>query len=129
MKTSDAPPLGGHVHDLSIGESAAFTFGDGRIRRLTLLALHEPRCSVRSVIRAPRITVDVDGERADCPAAEYHMPQTVNGVRVACSVTRGVAESLGKYKTVYALDKDARIRCWPPRGPLFGPTPLVYPAR
>ena len=129
MKTSAEPPLGGCVFDLSIGESAAFTFGDGRIRRIALLGLHEPRCSVRGVIRAPRVTVDVDGVRADVPAAEYHMPQMVNGVRVACSVTRGVAESLGKYKTVYALDKDARIRCWPPKGPLFGPTPLVYPAR
>ena len=129
MDTSSEAPQGGHVFDLSIGESATFTLGDGRIRRLTLLEVHEPRCSVRGVIRSPHITVDVDGVQADVPAAEYHMPQLVNGVRVACSVTRGIAEALGKWKTVYALDKDARCRCWPENGPLFGPQPLVYPAK
>ena len=32
MKSSAEYPLGGYVHDLSIGESATFNLGDGRIR-------------------------------------------------------------------------------------------------
>ena len=115
-------PQGGHVFDLSIGETADFNG-----RAVKLIAIDEPRDTVRGVIRLPSATVEVDGERVDVPAALYHMPQVVNGVRIGCSVTRGVADAVRPYTDVFALDKDARIRCWEPDGPLFGPTPLVYP--
>ena len=129
MTASPESLQGGQVFDLAIGESADVTLSDGVARRMTLEAVHEPVCKARGVIRAPSITLGVDGEHANVPAALYNMPQLVNGVRVACSVTRGVAEAVARYKDIYALDKDARIRCWDPDGPLFGPTPLVYPAR
>ncbi len=129
MKETSGVPQGGHVFDLSINESARVTIGDGTTRRVTLLAVDEPRCRVRGIIRSPRVTVDVDGERAEVPAALYHLPRVVNGVKIACSVTRGVARAVQYAGDVYALDKDARIRCWGPRDPLFGPVPLVYPAR
>ena len=115
--------------DLATGESAEVTLREGTSRRITLVAVHEPRDAVRGVIRFPSVTVEVDGERAVVPAALYHMPQAINGVRIACSVTRGVAESVKRMKDIYAQDTDARIRCWDPDGPLFGPEPLVYPAR
>jgi len=129
MTASPESPQGGQVFDLAIGESAHVTLPDGTGRRITLEAVHEPRGKARGVIRGPSVTVDVDGARASVPAALYHMPQVVNGIRIGCSVTRGVAESVARYKDIYALDKDARIRCWDPAGPLLGPTPLVYPAR
>jgi murein DD-endopeptidase MepM/ murein hydrolase activator NlpD len=119
----------GQVFDVSVGESVQVRTAGGGSHRMTLLEVKEPRCAARGVIRSPRITIDVDGERAEAPAAEYHMPQVVGGMRVACSVTRGIAEAVGRLKNVYALDKDARIRCWDLQGPLFGPTPLIYPAR
>ena len=129
MKTAESTPRGGHVFDLSLGECVDVTLADGVSRRITLKAVHEPRCAVRGVIRAPSIVVDVDGESAHVPAALYHIPQIVNGVKIGCSVTRGVAEGVGRHRDVYALDRDARIRCWAPDAPLFGPTPLVYPAK
>ena len=129
MAATGNAPKGGHVLDLAIGESAEVALRDGTSRRITLVAVREPRDAARGVIRFPRITVEVEGERADVPAALYHMPQVVGGVRIGCSVTRGVAEAVGRSQDVYALDTDARIRCWDPDGPLFGPEPLVYPAR
>lgn len=129
MTTQTHLPQGGHVLDLSIGESVEVKLGDDAPRRITLDAVDEPRCAARGTIRFPKATVDVDGEKAEVPAALYHMPQVVNGIRVACSVTRGVAEAVGSRRNVYALDKDARIRCWQLDGPLFGLKPLVYPAK
>ncbi|MEW6356250.1 MAG: PKD domain-containing protein [Planctomycetota bacterium] len=129
MPTADRTPKGGRTVDLSIGEMAEVALAGGKTRRIKLLSVHEPRCAVRGVIRFPKVTLDVDGERADVPAALYHMPQVVNGVRIGCSVTGGVAEDAERKQECYALDKDARIRCWPADGPLFDKTPLVYPAR
>jgi len=129
MQTTGEIPKGGLVFDLSIGESAEVRLGDGTSRRITLLSVEEPRCKVRGVIRFPRVAVDVDGEKADIPAALYHMPQVVKGMRIACSVTRGVVEEVSRHRNVYALDKDARIRCWNADGPLFDTTPLLYPAK
>ena len=122
-------PKGGWVFDLSIGECVEVELGDGPCKRVTLQAVGEPRGTARGAIRLPTIRVAVDRESAEVPAAMYHMPQVVNGLRIGCSVTRGVAEAVGRHRDVYALDKDARIRCWPPDGPLFGPAPLVYPAK
>ncbi len=117
------------MFDLTIGESVEVKLADGASCRLTLINVHEPRCTVRGIIRFPEVTVEIDGERATIPAALYHLPQTINGIRVGCSVTRGIAETVGRHRNVYALDKDARIRCWDPEGPLFDATPLVYPAK
>ncbi len=128
MSSVSLPPRGGWVFDLAVGESAEVPTADGP-RRLTLLNVIEPRCRARGVIRFPRVEIDLDGERAEIPAALYHMPQPVNGLRVACSVTRGVAEVVSRHMDVYALEKDARLRCWPADGPLLGPQPLTYPAR
>lgn len=130
MKNAYSHTQGGQVFDLAIGETATVQLADGKTRSIKLLSLQEPRCSARGTIRAPRITIDVDGIRAEVPAAEYQMPQVVNGVKVACSVTRGVVGAVGSaYGNVYAMDKDARIRCWAPEAPLFGPKPMIYPAR
>ena len=129
MGSGSGTPKGGYVFDLSVGESVQVALADGTRRRVALVAVHEPRCGVRGVVRLPKITVDVDGEKADIPAALYHLPRTVNGIKIGCSITRGVAEAVGRSRDVYALDRDARIRCWEPEDPLFGPVPLVYPAR
>jgi len=120
--TADDTPQGGHVFDLNVGETIDF-----HGRSVKLIALNEPRDAVRGVIRLPSVVIEIDGERENVPAALYHMPQVVNGVRIGCSVTRGVADALMPYTDVFALDKDARTRCWEPDAPLFGPTSLTYP--
>jgi len=121
-------PRGGHVFDLAVGETIAPAIG-GQERRITLLGLDEPRCCVRGVIRFPSARVDIDGVLADVPGGLYHMPQIDGELKVGCSVTRGVADAVGRRAEVYALDKDARVRCWLPDDPLIGPDPLTYPAR
>ena len=117
------------MFDVDGGETVDVTLDDGQTHRITLVSVDEQPCAVRGVIRFPKITVDVDGQTADVPAALYHMPQVVNGVRIGCSVTRGVAEVTERNQEVFALDKDARIRCWHPDAPLFGDPPLVYPVK
>ena len=129
MNTASETLQGGHVFDLTIGETVAPTLSDRTEHRITLLDVHEPRCTVRGLIRFPSITVDIDGEQETVPAALYHLPRNLNGVKIDCPVTRGVAQTVARRLDVYALDKDARIRCWAPNDPLFGPTPIVYPAR
>jgi len=129
MASEARTPKGGHVFDLAIGESVDVGLADGTSRTITLLEIQEPRCTARGVIRSPSITVDLDGNKVDVPAAEYHLPQLVNGLRIACSATRGVVEAVGRHQDIYALDKDARIRCWDPDAPLFDKPPLVYPAK
>ncbi len=129
MDIYDMIPQGGYVYDLSIGECVKVNLPGGHSYKVTLLEVNEPRCKARGVIRSPYITIDVDGEKIKLPVAEYNMPKIVDQMRIACSVTRGIAEAVKKYKDVYALEKDARIRCWPLYGHLFGPTPIVYPVR
>ena len=123
-----ATPKGGHVFDLDIGESVAVGI-EGRERQLKLLEVIEPRCTVRGVIRFPRIKVEVDGNPIDVHAALYHMPVEVDRLRVGCSVTKGVSEAVSRHRNVYSLDKDARIRCWAVGDPLFDELPLVYPVK
>lgn len=122
-------PQGGHVVDLSIGESVRFDLPGGETRRITLVGLREEPDRIRGVVRRPTALVEVDGERTELVAGHYHLPKIVNGVKLACSVTRCVARALLVYQDIHALDKDARLRCWAPEAPLFGPQPLVYPVR
>ena len=129
MSATGSTPKGGHVFDLTVGDSAEVHLVDGSTRRLTLVGVHEPRGKARGLIRFPKVSVDIDGERVEVPAALYHTPQTTGGLRIACSVTRGIVEAVGRHRNVYAMDKDARLRCWPVDGPLFDETPLVYPAK
>ncbi|OGV70218.1 MAG: hypothetical protein A3K19_16570 [Lentisphaerae bacterium RIFOXYB12_FULL_65_16] len=130
MSTANSvAPQGGCVYDLNVGESVEFRGRNGTVRRITLVALHEQPDRVRGVVRFPRVTVDVDGERADLVSALYRLPSVVNGVKIGCAVTRQVAKAVSYSGDIHALDKDARLRCWAPDAPYFGPRPMVYPAR
>jgi len=124
--STETSPRGGYVFDLSVGESVEFRGRDGSRRKVTLVALHEERDRARGVIRFPRVTIDIDGKQTELASAHYQMPQIVNGVRIDCSLTRGIAEALEGTRHEI-LDKDARIRCWDPAAPLFDTVPLVYP--
>lgn len=120
---------GGTVVDMSVGEELTLDLPDGTRHTLRLLEVTEPVDRIRGVIRSPGVTLEVNGERCVIPAGLYNLPRPVKGLRVDCAVTKGVAEAIAVYKDLYALDKDARIRCWPATGPLFAETPMVYPAR
>ena len=122
-------PQGGWVFDLKVNKSVALDPGDGRERTITLREIREPKDAVRGTIREPSIVLDIDGEKVEIKAGLYNLPQSVAGMRVDCAVTRGVAESIAIYKDLYVLSGDARIRCWPAEGFLFGPKPIVYPAQ
>lgn len=122
-------PTGGYVFDLAVGETAEVALPGGARHTVKLTGLTEDRCGARGIIRFPKAHVEVDGEPLDLPAALYHMPTRLGDMQIGCAVTRGVSEALKPYRDVFALEKDARIRCWPAGGPLFAAEPLVYPAR
>jgi len=126
---SGAAPQGGQVFDLAVGESIRFGVPGRATRRIALVGLREEPDRIRGVVRRPTAIVEVDGERAELVAGHYHLPTVVNGVKLACSVTRSIARALLVYQDIHALDRDARLRCWAPDAPLFGPCPLVYPVR
>ena len=121
------PDNGPQVFDLALGEEISVDVG--RVHRIRLLEVTEIPDRIRGIIRNPSITIEVDGERAVVPAALYTMPRVIGGVKLDCAVTRGVAGALLKYKDVFGLDKDARIRCWAPDACLFGDRPMTYPVR
>jgi murein DD-endopeptidase MepM/ murein hydrolase activator NlpD len=122
-------PQGGWVFDLKVSESVTLDPGDGRERMITLREVREPKDAVRDRIREPSVVLDIDGEEVEVKAALYNLPQSVAGMRVDCAVTRQVAEAIAIYKDLYVLSGDARIRCWPADGFLFGPKPIVYPTQ
>jgi murein DD-endopeptidase MepM/ murein hydrolase activator NlpD len=122
-------PQGGWVFDLRVNQPVTLDPGDGRERVLTLCEVREPRDAVRGTIREPSVLLDIDGEAVEIKAALYNLPRSVAGMRVDCAVTRGVAESIAVWKDVFCLSGDARIRCWPDEGFLFGLTPIVYPVQ
>jgi hypothetical protein len=126
MKSTDNGP---QVFDLALDEEVLVDVGNGAPRRLRLLEVRETPDRIRGVIRDPAVVIEVDGERALVPAALYSMPRVVNGIKLDCAATRGIARALLKFKDVFVLEKDARIRCWHPESRLFGDTPMTYPVR
>jgi murein DD-endopeptidase MepM/ murein hydrolase activator NlpD len=125
----ETPGGGPQVFDLTVGEEAFVEVENGPPRRLRLLEVMETADRIRGVIRDPAVAVEVDGERAVLPAALYSLPRVINGLKLDCAVTRGVARGIRGYKDAFALDKDARLRCWAPGACLFGGRPMTYPAR
>jgi hypothetical protein len=120
---------GPQVIDLGIGEEIDVEVGDHMRHRVRLLEVTEIADRIRSVIRNPRVAVEIDGNRTVLTSGLYSTPQVVGGLKLDCAVTRGIAREIIKYRDLYALDKDARLRFWSPKQCLFGQRPMTYPVR
>ncbi|MEA1952344.1 MAG: peptidoglycan DD-metalloendopeptidase family protein, partial [Planctomycetota bacterium] len=110
--------------DLNIGQSAALTLCDGSTAKVKLLKLVEKRDELRGAIREARVTVEVNGEKAEFVSATYHLPSDVGGVQIDCPVTKGHVQ--GK-NNPWSLDADARLRLWPAGSPWIRPGTFRYP--
>ncbi|MBN2292928.1 MAG: PKD domain-containing protein [Pirellulales bacterium] len=110
--------------DLNLGQSATLILCDGKEATVKLLALKEKRDDLRGAVREARVTVEVNGEKAEFVSATYHLPTDVGGVQIDCPVTKGHVQDKSN---PWSLDADARLRLWPAGSPWIRPGTLHYP--
>ena len=115
------------VIDLNIGEAQEVELCDGKKASVRLLELEERRGEVMSAVREARVRVEVNGRPVVLSAALYHLPVTVAGVRIDCSITKGPVQN--SHMDHWGLIKDARLRLWPADSPLLAPGTFVYPVK
>lgn len=115
------------VVDLNVGDSTQVTLCDGSSAKVKLLDLQETRDPVCFAVRRAVVTVEVNGQRAELTSATYHLPRTVGGVQIDCSITRGY--NTNGSPRFWGLDKDARLRLWPAGSPWVTPGSFVYPVK
>ncbi len=115
------------VVDLNLGESTEVTLCDGSQVTVKLVDLQEARDEVSHAVRRAEVTVEVNGQQGTLVSATYHLPQTIGGVQIDCSVTRGYNENGSP--SFWGLEKDARLRLWPAASPLVKPGTFTYPAK
>src|SRR3954453_19909060 len=82
-----APRL--RVVDLDVGESQQVELWDGTKARVKLLELVEQRDPIRDAVRQAQVRVEINGQAVELTSATYHLPRTVAGVQVDCTMTRG----------------------------------------
>ncbi|MCB1061932.1 MAG: PKD domain-containing protein [Verrucomicrobiae bacterium] len=115
------------VVDLDPGESADVELADGSKATVKLIELKETRDPIRDAVRAARVTVEVNGETTTIDSGNYHLPVTVGGVQIDCSITKGYYSNSGGDS--WGLEKTARLRLWPAGSPWIEPGTFVYPVR
>lgn len=110
--------------DLDVGQSQSMRLPDETTVIVRLLAVEEERDAVRQAMRGAKLTVEVNGTRGTIPCATYNLPTEIGGVRIDCPIVKGYLRSYSNY---WAIDRDARLRIWPKKGPLIRPGTFVYP--
>lgn len=120
------PPLV-RVADLKVGETQPVELGNQKKVLVKVLELHETRDDIRSAVRLARVKVEVDGQPITLLSGNYHLPQSVAGVKIDCPITRGYLENSNT--DAWGLVKDVRLRLWPADSPLLRPGTFVYPVK
>jgi len=115
------------VVDLSVGETSTLTLCDGTTATVKLVSLQEKRDDVCFAVRQAKVQVVVNGIPATLVSATYHLPKTIGGVLIDCSITSGYKEN-GNPK-FWGLEKDARLRLWPASSPLLKAGTFIYPVK
>ncbi len=126
LANGEEPPLDSLFQsvDLDVGQSREVVLRDGTKVTLRLLDLKEERDPVRDALRGAALTVEVNGVRGTIPCATYNLPTDLGGVRIDCPVVKGYLRSYSNY---WSIERDARFRIWPAKGPLIQPGTFVYP--
>jgi hypothetical protein len=112
--------------DLEIGEEAWLDLWNGQKTHIKLIALDEATYGTTSVVREAKVTIEVDGNRAELVSALYRLPSNVGAMQVDCPITRGYVKT--SKTNAWALDKAARLRVWPGGTPWIGGG-FGYPVR
>lgn len=115
------------VVDLDQGESVKVVFPDGATATVELLERNETVDSVRGAVRIARVRVRVNGEDVWLECGNYRLPITAGGVQIDCPITRGFLKN--SRTNPWALEKDARLRLWPPGSPFLKAGTYVYPVK
>jgi hypothetical protein len=110
--------------DLNVGESCDVKLADGSSAAVKLVDLKEIRDDLRQAVREARVTVEVNGQQATLLGYNYHLPITVGGVQIDCSISKGCVQPKNN---PWSLDKDARLRLWPAGSPWIQPGTFLYP--
>jgi murein DD-endopeptidase MepM/ murein hydrolase activator NlpD len=113
--------------ELNVGEAADVMLGTGSKATVRLVRAEETRDRFRSAVREARVTVEVNGARADLVCATYRLPVTVGSVQVDCPATNALKGNARS--DAWGLDKRARFRIWPAGSPWIEPDRFRYPAR
>jgi murein DD-endopeptidase MepM/ murein hydrolase activator NlpD len=113
--------------DIDVGTTEQVQFLDGKRATVKLLSTGETRDKARSAIREARAEVEINGSRATLSCGNYRPPVTLGGVQVDCTVTKAYYQNTDQDR--WGLEKDARLRLWPPGSPLMPPGSMVYPVR
>ncbi len=115
------------VVDLSVGETAEVTLGNGEAVRVRLLEVTETTDALRDAVIAAKAKVQVDGQEVWLSSANYQLPVTIGKVQVDCPITKGYYRNTGA--DTWGLVKEARLRFWPAGSPWIEPGTFTYPAR
>lgn len=115
------------VADLSIGEVQELSLANGAKAKVRLVDVSVQRDRMSEAVRSAQVKVEVNGVPVTLGSANYHLPVTVAGVQIDCSMVKAVNENSGSDS--WALEKDARLRLWPAGSPLMEPGTFGYPIR
>jgi murein DD-endopeptidase MepM/ murein hydrolase activator NlpD len=115
------------VVDLDIGESATITLHDGTSITITLVTLEEHQETVRQAVYGSTLKLELNGKMVTLDAGPYRLPQTLAGVQIDCTATKGL--NVAGTPAFWGLDKDARIRLWPKGSSLLRPGSMIYPVK
>ncbi|MEA2062742.1 MAG: PKD domain-containing protein [Gemmatimonadota bacterium] len=115
------------VVDMMVGESCDVELADGSTVRVKLLGIDKACDELRGAIRSAAARVEVDGQAVTLAVANYNLPVAVAGVQIDCPVTGDYYSNCSK--DWWGLEKDARLRLWPPGSPFIWPGTFVYPVR
>ena len=115
------------VVDLNVGESAEVKLSNGTKATVKLLDLKETRDPFRDAVRLAQVRVEVNGKEITLTEANYNLPQTIGGVQIDCSITKGYNSNTNR--DAWGLDKDARLRLWPAKSPWIALGTFVYPLK
>lgn len=119
-------PLG-RVADLNIGESQDIRLVNGAKATVRLLDVTVQRDRMSEAVRSAQVKVEVNGAAVTLGCATYHLPVTVAGVQIDCSMVK--AFNSNSASDSWALEKDARLRVWPAGSPLMEPGTFGYPLK
>jgi murein DD-endopeptidase MepM/ murein hydrolase activator NlpD len=117
------------VIELNVGAEQTVQLVNDRKVTVKLVDLQETRDEVNGAVRLASVKVEVDGKPVTLISANYHLPQTVAGVRIDCPITRGCLKDSKKDTNTWGLAGDVRIRLWPADSPLLRPGTFVYPVK
>lgn len=113
--------------DLNLNEEQTVELHDGSQATVKLLELKEQRDPIRLAVRKAELKLLLNGEEIHLETGTYRLPQTIAGLQIDCTATKGL-NSNGT-PSFWGLDKDVRLRLWPKESDWIRPGTFIYPVK